>query len=53
MKELKATIEMLKSRLSKHINEGVNPDLFDDTLFLIEKQDLYIKKLEELLDIKK
>jgi len=51
MEELKVTIEVLKSRLDKHIGENISPDILDDTLFLIEKQDMYIKKLEELLNI--
>lgn len=50
LNELKITIERLRDRLSKHLNESISPDLLDDTLFLIEKQDLYIKKLEGLLD---
>ena len=51
LNELKITIERLRDRLNKHLNESINPDLFDDTLFLIEKQNLYIEKLEGLLDM--
>lgn len=51
LNELKITIERLRDRLSKHLNESISPDLLDDTLFLIEKQNLYIDKLEGLLDI--
>lgn len=50
MSELKNTIEVLKNRLDKYIDEGLNPDLLDDAIFLIDKQDEYIKKLEVLIN---
>ena len=50
MSELKNTIEVLKNGLDKYIDEGLNPDLLDDAIFLIDKQDEYIKKLEVLIN---
>lgn len=51
MKELRSTIEILKDRVYKNKDEYLNMDLSYDVFFLIEKQDEYIKKLENLITL--
>ena len=45
MKELRNTIEVLKGRLNKNVDGYTESSTLHDLLFLIEKQDEYIKKL--------
>ena len=49
MKELRNTIEVLKGRLNKNVDGYTESSTLHDLLFLIEKQDEYIKKLEKLV----
>ena len=47
---ISGTVNFVYGLLDKYIDEGLNPDLLDYAIFLIDKQDEYIKKLEVLIN---